>query len=212
MILPYVLATVLYVPIAYYFLSKGQDIPYSYVKLKPTELLVGFDKKTEKPLIVDMLSVPHLLVTGLSGQGKSRMLRAMLLNIKDANIVVCNAFKNDYKGVQARFINGEDNVKTYIKNTSTDLHRRDIPLYIVLEELGTIKNKDTIKYIQELLCVARHYNIYVIGVIQIGTFHAYMLYYLRIAQIRNGRFLAEVLSDVMRKKSATPELEQLSFG
>lgn len=27
-----------------------------------------------------------------------------------------------------------------------------------------------------------------------------MLYYLRIAQIRNGRFLAEVLSDVMRKK------------
>jgi hypothetical protein len=34
-----------------------------------------------------------------------------------------------------------------------------------------------------------------------------MLYYLRIAQIRNGRFLAEVLSDVMRKKSATPELE-----
>ena len=47
----------------------------------------------------------------------------------------------------------------------------------------------------------------VIGVIQIGTFHAYMLYYLRIAQIRNGRFLAEVLSDVMRKKSATPELE-----
>ena len=169
MILPYVLVTVAYVPIAYYFLSKGQDIPYSYVKLKPTELLVGYDKKTEKPLIVDMLSVPHLLVTGLSGQGKSRMLRAMLLNIKDANIVVCNAFKNDYKGVQARFINGEDNVKTYIKNTSTDLHRRDIPLYIILEELGTIKNKDTIKHIKELLCVARHYNIYVIGVIQIAT-------------------------------------------
>ena len=47
----------------------------------------------------------------------------------------------------------------------------------------------------------------VIGVIQIGTFHAYMLYYLRIAQIRNGRFLAEVLSDVMHKKSATSELE-----
>ena len=47
----------------------------------------------------------------------------------------------------------------------------------------------------------------VIGVIQIGTFHAYMLYYLRIAQIRNGRFLAEVLSDIMRKKSATLELE-----
>ena len=151
MILPYVLATLVYIPVAFHSLSKGQDIPYSYVKLRPTELLAGYDKKTEKPLIVDMLSVPHLLVTGLSGQGKSRMLRAMLLNIKDANIVVCNAFKNDYKGVQARFINGEDNVKTYIKNTSTDLHRRDIPLYIVLEELGTIKNKDTIKYIQELL-------------------------------------------------------------
>lgn len=42
--------------------------------------------------------------------------------------------------------------------------------------------------------------------IQIGTFHAYMLYYLRIARIRNGWFLAEILSDITRKKAATPEI------
>ena len=33
-----------------------------------------------------------------------------------------------------------------------------------------------------------------------------MLYYLRIAQIRNGWFLAEILSDITRKKAATPEI------
>jgi hypothetical protein len=38
------------------------------------------------------------------------------------------------------------------------------------------------------------------GVIQMDIFYAYTLYYLRIARIRNGRFLAEVLSDITRKK------------
>ena len=32
------------------------------------------------------------------------------------------------------------------------------------------------------------------------------LYYQQIARIRNGRFLAEILSDITRKKAATPEI------
>lgn len=44
------------------------------------------------------------------------------------------------------------------------------------------------------------------GITQMDTFHAYKLYYLRIARIRNGRFLAEILSDITRKKAATPEI------
>ena len=50
-----------------------------------------------------------------------------------------------------------------------NLYRREKPLYIVIEELGTIKNKYLIAKIQELLCIARHYNIFIIGVIQIAT-------------------------------------------
>lgn len=44
------------------------------------------------------------------------------------------------------------------------------------------------------------------GVIQMDIFYAYTLYYLRIARIRNGWFLAEILSDITRKKAATPEI------
>ena len=36
--------------------------------------------------------------------------------------------------------------------------------------------------------------------------HAYKLYCPRIARIRNGWFLAEILSDITRKKAATPEI------
>ena len=48
-----------------------------------------------KPIEVNMLSTPHLLISGLSGQGKSRCLKAMLLNLqetKKANIILMNAF------------------------------------------------------------------------------------------------------------------------
>ena len=87
------------------------------------------------------------------------MVRTMLLNIQDADIIVCNAYKEDYKGVRGRFINGEENIKVYLKSIIESPAVRERPLYIVLEELATIKDKDNIKMIKELLCIARHYNI-----------------------------------------------------
>ena len=149
------------------------DYNSTYRKYKPVDLdgytlLIGHDRF--KPITVNMNSTPHLLVTGLSGQGKSRCLKVMLLNLQDkADIILCNAFEDDFKGVRARKIYGEQNILNYITSVLENLYRREKPLYIVIEELGTIKNKELIKKIQELLCIARHYNIFVIGVIQIAT-------------------------------------------
>ena len=141
---------------------------YTHVDLDEYTLLIGHDRF--KPITVNMNCTPHLLITGLSGQGKSRCLKAMLLNLQDkADIILCNAFKGDFEGVRARRIYGEELILSCITNILKDIYRREKPLYIVIEELGTIKNKELIKRIQELLCIARHYNIFVIGVIQIAT-------------------------------------------
>lgn len=141
---------------------------YKNVDLDEYTLLIGHDRF--KPITVNMIRTPHLLITGLSGQGKSKCLKAMLLNLQNkADIILCNAFKSDFESVQARKIYGEEFILTYITNVLQGIYRREKPLYIVIEELGTIKNKELIKKIQELLCIARHYNIYVIGVIQIAT-------------------------------------------
>ena len=141
---------------------------YTPVDLDEYTLLIGHDRF--KPIVVNMNCTPHLLITGLSGQGKSRCLKAMLLNLQDkADIILCNAFKGDFEGVRVRRIYGEQNILNYIASILENLYRREKPLYIVIEELGTIKDKKLIAKIQELLCIARHYNIYIIGVIQIAT-------------------------------------------
>ena len=141
---------------------------YTHVDLDEYTLLIGHDRF--KPITVNMNCTPHLLITGLSGQGKSRCLKAMLLNLQDkADIILCNAFKGDFEGVRARRIYGEQNILNYIASVLESLYRHGKPLYIVIEELGTIKDKKLIAKIQELLCIARHYNIFIIGVIQIAT-------------------------------------------
>ena len=125
-----------------------------------------------KPIEVNMLSTPHLLISGLSGQGKSRCLKAMLLNLqetKKANIILMNAFKEDYKGIKARRVYGEQCMLSTINYILEDKSWRKNPLYIVIEELGIIKDKKLNEAIKDLLCTARHYNIYIIGVIQIAT-------------------------------------------
>lgn len=162
-ILIYAVAIVGYIVHEIDYLNK----PFKPIELSSYDLLVGYNRK--KPIIANMLNTPHLLITGLSGQGKSKCLKAMLSNLRGANIVLCNAFREDYVGVQAKKLYGENFILAYISLLLENIYVREKPLYIVLEELGTIKNKKLIEKIQELLCIARHYNIFVIGVIQIAT-------------------------------------------
>ena len=141
---------------------------YSYVKLSNKQLLIGHDK-LKRRIIADMSICPHVLIAGLPNNGKSKCVYIMLKNLRKANIVIWGGFKEDFESINYREIIGEDNLNTFLDSILDNLYVRKVPLYIVLEELGTIRNKKTKDKIQELLCIARHYNIYIIGVIQIAT-------------------------------------------
>lgn len=141
---------------------------YRYINLPPTKLLIGYDKLKHK-IFADMNICPHVLISGLPNSGKSKCVYIMLKNLRKANIVIFGGFKEDYKDINYKEIIGEDSLNIFLDSILDNLYTRDIPLYIVLEELGTIRSKKTKDKIQELLCIARHYNIFIIGVIQIAT-------------------------------------------
>lgn len=142
---------------------------YKEVKLDEYTLLAGYSRKGL--ITINMKNTPHVLITGLSGQGKSKCLKAMITNLKNADIVLCNAFDDDFSDIKKLYkkLYGESAIKEYIEYLIKNLYVRKKPLYVVIEELGTIKDKKLLADIQELLCIARHYNIFLIGVIQIAT-------------------------------------------
>ena len=154
--------------VIYYTYKLLRKEKYSYVELSNNQLLIGFDK-FKRPIVADMNICPHVLVSGLPNSGKSKCIYIMLKNLKKANIVIYGGFKEDYIGISYREIIGEDLLNTFLDSILDNLYKREVPLYIILEELGTIRNKKTKDKIQELLCIARHYNIFIIGVIQIAT-------------------------------------------
>lgn len=140
------------------------DLLYKPYILPSTKLLIGYNYKGE-PLVADMLKTPHIGVQGLSNSGKSKMVETALINLIDSDITLLNVFKDDFKGVQAIRINGNDNILEYLKNLVNEPKERVKPLYVVIDELNVLNNDKKISAsILSLLGQARHYNIYVIGI------------------------------------------------
>lgn len=140
---------------------------YEPVELSGYELLLGYSQ--EGYIIADMSKYPHLLISGLSNQGKSKMVNYMLKNISDkADILVLNGFKEDYK--EFVLIRDMKSIERRIGTIIAPLKKRKRPLYLVIEEMQVIsKNKRLQERLKELLSVGRHYNIFVIGIIQNAT-------------------------------------------
>lgn len=146
-------------------INKQQDINFKPMDLEPTKLLIGYDMKGE-PIILDMLKTPHVGVQGASNSGKSKGVELALMNIKDkADIILLNVFSDDFKSlVNARRINGNENILKYLKRMIEEPYKRDKPLYLILDELNVIgKDKEINKAIQDVLSQARHFNIYFIA-------------------------------------------------
>lgn len=144
---------------------------YKPVILPATSLLLGYDFRGDV-ITVDMLSTPHLLISGLSGQGKTGLCRILINNLENTDKVLINGFKDDYKGIKIRNIIDLQEIKDYISTLLDDIEEgknRIKPLYIILEELGKVKDKELVISITKLLQYGRHNNIYVIGIIQIAT-------------------------------------------
>ncbi|MBU3134611.1 hypothetical protein KPL40_19605 [Clostridium gasigenes] len=143
-----------------------KDIKYKFVKLEPTEVLLGFNNKGN-PIIANMKKTPHIGVVGLSNSGKSKCVEIALQNLKDVNIVLLNAFSEDFKYIKCLRIVAENEILIYLKNLLECKIYKDKPLYIVIDELNILSNnKEINKIIGELLKVARHYNIYLICLAQ----------------------------------------------
>ena len=138
--------------------------------LSAYSLLLGYNY--DGIITTDMRVSPHLLVSGLSSQGKTGMLRVILKNLEgQANIYLCNCFKDDFKGfTELEFINGNNEILKFLQEfKKNQFKEHDRPIYIVLEELMTLsEDKKIQKLIKEFLCVARHYNVYIIGLIQVA--------------------------------------------
>ena len=128
-------------------------------------LIVGYKGVIKKkPIIVNMLTTPHLLVCGLSGSGKTKCIEYA---IKDKRVIILNAFKNDFKSINCPKINGENNIINVLMNCCKQYQEK--PLYIVIDELLVLcNNKKINKCILDILAVARHYNVYLIGIAQRG--------------------------------------------
>ena len=166
----YVSATIDIVAATNYVLDRIENQSYRLTKLSGYELLVGH--KGLRKIVVDMRKTPHLLISGLSCSGKSRCMKCILKNLQDndnAEIVICNPFSDDYRGIHARRIVGEDSVDKYITWILETLYEREKPLYIVLEEMYLIRDKKLQEKIASLLCISRHYNVFVLGIIQEAT-------------------------------------------
>ena len=147
---------------------KPQDfLDYKQVQLQDRELLLGYNQQGY--IIADMGKYPHLLISGLSNQGKSKMIYYMLKNLEDrANILVLNGFKEDYRGFT--LVQGTKAIQRRIEDILKDKEIRIKPLYLILEEIQSIsKDKKLQEQLKELLSMGRHYNIFVIGIIQNAT-------------------------------------------
>ena len=142
-------------------------LDYKQVQLQNRELLLGYNQQGY--IIADMGKYPHLLISGLSNQGKSKMIYYMLKNLEDrANILVLNGFKEDYRGFT--LVQGTKAIQRRIEDILKDKEIRIKPLYLILEEMQSMsKDKKLQEQLKELLSMGRHYNIFVIGIIQNAT-------------------------------------------
>lgn len=138
-----------------------------YGSLSQYELLAGHGKDGD--IILDMKIVPHLLIAGLSGNGKTKCAELML---KDKlNVLLINCYQDDFKALKnAKRINNIDEIEQALKSILGANKRYTIPLYICIDEVLTLcRSKKVNDLIMQLLAVGRHLNVFVISIAQIAT-------------------------------------------
>ena len=153
------------------FIQTDKLIPKKYkkVQLDPYKCLIGFNE--EGNIIVDMKRTPHLLVCGLSGQGKTECTKTIIKNLQgSADVIILNGFREDFKGYNFRIITEREKIYAFLKELLDNKVVHKKPLYLLIDEMLVLnRNKDISKVITDILAIARHYNIFLIGISQEGT-------------------------------------------
>lgn len=135
------------------------------------QLLFGYDFKGD-PIIADMSSTPHIGVVGTSKMGKSICIEIALQTIQEQiDILMINCFSDDFKSLQGRRINDNQDMKEALEEELNNKEWRERPLYILIDEYNvlskTVKKIDDI--IQGLLAQGRHFNVFIICIMQLGN-------------------------------------------
>lgn len=119
-------------------------------------------------VVFDFKNNNHLLVCGASGSGKSVFVQ-ILLQQYDGEIYLCNCFKDDFKTLtKAKRVNGVDNIKSLLTELNSKPHNKMV--HVVIDELleMSILDKNFGKFLTTILATARHNNINIIAISQLG--------------------------------------------
>ena len=123
-----------------------------------------------KNVTFNMQIAPHLLVAGLSGQGKSMFVEYLFKDRKDIdNVYLVNAYRSDFKSLKCKRINSTTNTLKLLTEVYTELQKH--PRYIIVDELLelSIREPKVIKELTKALAVSRHYNTFFICIAQQAT-------------------------------------------
>ena len=87
-----------------------------------------------------------------------------------SNVVLCNAFRDDFKSLKCRRICEPEKIINFLNSLLENHYYREVPFHILIDEgLVLCNNKAAVKSITSLLAVARHYGIYITFITQIST-------------------------------------------
>lgn len=153
-----------------FYLNNLDDIKIPKLELKDYEFLIGYNIKS--PVILNIKKYPHLLISGLSNQGKTYMIKSILYNLnKDIKIYMLNFFKEDFQNYNFNtFINDPVELLNFLINFKKNcFYYTEKPRFIFIDELMLLSQDKKIQsLLKDYLCVARHYNIYLICIIQVA--------------------------------------------
>ena len=150
------------------YTKKLNSIDYRKVECNNKQLLLGYNYKN--PILVDMDICPHLLIAGLPNMGKSKCTSILLKNIDDADVIILNGYRRDYKGFSC--ITDIKMIEAYLTELIEKKKVIKRPLYVVIEEMQLLaSNKKISDLCKSLLSAGRHLGrgVYIIGIIQIAN-------------------------------------------
>lgn len=145
-----------------------QEINAVYTKkeLNTYQLEIGYIQGSEMPIVVDMKKTPHMLVAGMSQQGKTSMVEHA---IKGKDVILINTFQDQFLSVEGDRINGIEDIERILRFITDNITRSEEPLYLVIDEMLQLAiqgGKKIQNLITQILATGAHKNIYLIAIAQ----------------------------------------------
>lgn len=122
-----------------------KEFKFTTYKCKPNEIYLGLDNKLE-PIVVNMNTFPHILLSGTTGSGKSEELRIILSNLisnntsRDIELYFSNiSLSNDFY----QFLNCNQ-VKGYVEEIQESLQLFRYLNYVYEKRLSIFRSRNCI--------------------------------------------------------------------